>query len=29
MKITSTELSDVLLVEPDIHHDARGFLFES
>ncbi len=29
MKITPTDLPEVLLVEPDVHHDARGFLFES
>ncbi len=30
MKITPpTELPDVLLVEPDVHRDARGFLLET
>ena len=29
MKISPTELPDVLLVEPDVHRDARGFFFES
>jgi dTDP-4-dehydrorhamnose 3,5-epimerase len=29
LKITPTDLPEVLLVEPDVHHDARGFLFES
>ena len=29
MKFTKTELPGVILVEPDVHRDARGFLFES
>lgn len=29
MKITPTELREVLLVEPDVHRDDRGFFFES
>lgn len=29
MKITSTNLADVLLIEPTIFHDERGFFFES
>jgi dTDP-4-dehydrorhamnose 3,5-epimerase len=29
LKITPTDLPEVLLVEPDVHHDPRGFLFES
>ena len=29
MRIHPTAISDVLLVEPDVHGDARGFFFES
>ncbi len=29
MKFTKTELPGVILVEPDVHRDARGFLVES
>ena len=29
MKITPTRLEDVLLIEPDVHGDARGFFMES
>lgn len=29
MRITSTELPEVLIVEPRVHHDERGFFFES
>ena len=29
MKISPTELPDVLIVEPDVHRDDRGFFFES
>ncbi len=29
MKITATELPDVLLVEPVVHRDARGFFLET
>ena len=29
MKITPTKLPDVLLVEPDVHRDARGFFLET
>lgn len=29
MKVTPTEISDVLLIEPDVHTDERGYFFES
>jgi dTDP-4-dehydrorhamnose 3,5-epimerase len=29
MRVTPTELPEVLLVEPDVHRDARGFFLES
>lgn len=29
MRITPLAISDVLLIEPQVHHDARGFFFES
>jgi len=29
LKITETDLPDVLLVEPDVHRDARGFFLET
>lgn len=29
MKITPTDLPEVLLVEPDVHRDARGFFLET
>ena len=29
MKFTKTELPGVIMVEPDVHRDARGFFFES
>jgi dTDP-4-dehydrorhamnose 3,5-epimerase len=29
MKIVATAISDVLIIEPTIHEDARGFFFES
>ena len=29
LKITATDLPDVLLVEPDVHRDARGFFLET
>src|SRR5206468_12156829 len=29
MKVTPTSLPDVLLIEPRVHGDARGFFFES
>lgn len=29
MKITPLAIPDVLLIEPHVHHDARGFFFES
>ena len=29
MKITSTQLPDVKLIEPKVYEDARGFFFES
>jgi len=29
MKITATEIADVLLIEPDVFGDARGYFFES
>lgn len=29
MKVTSTEISDVLIIEPDVHVDSRGFFTES
>jgi dTDP-4-dehydrorhamnose 3,5-epimerase len=29
MKITPLNISDVLLIEPDIYEDSRGFFFES
>ena len=29
MKITKTELADVLIVEPKVFADARGFFYES
>ncbi|MEA5098006.1 MAG: dTDP-4-dehydrorhamnose 3,5-epimerase [Burkholderiaceae bacterium] len=29
MKIEPTALPDVLLLEPELHHDARGFFYES
>lgn len=29
MKITPTDLPDVLLVEPDVHRDTRGFFLET
>ena len=29
MKISPTELADVLIVEPDVHRDPRGFFLES
>lgn len=29
MKVTATALPDVLLIEPVVHEDARGFVFES
>ena len=29
MRIEPTAIPDVLLVEPDVHGDARGFFFES
>ena len=29
MKITPTDLTDVLLVEPEVHRDARGFFLET
>ncbi|MAG32817.1 MAG: dTDP-4-dehydrorhamnose 3,5-epimerase [Deltaproteobacteria bacterium] len=29
MKVTPTDLPEVLLVEPDIHRDARGFFLET
>ncbi len=29
MKITSTDISDVLVVEPNVYGDERGFFFES
>lgn len=29
MKISATEISDVMLIEPQVYGDARGFFFES
>ena len=29
MKVTATALPEVLLIEPDVFHDERGFFFES
>jgi dTDP-4-dehydrorhamnose 3,5-epimerase len=29
VKISPTDLPEVLLIEPDVHRDARGFFFES
>jgi dTDP-4-dehydrorhamnose 3,5-epimerase len=29
MKFTPTELADVILVEPDVHRDSRGFFLET
>ena len=29
MKVTQTEIADVLLIEPDVFGDARGYFFES
>lgn len=29
MKVTPTAIPDVLLIEPKVFGDARGFLFES
>jgi dTDP-4-dehydrorhamnose 3,5-epimerase len=29
MKVTPTEIKDVLIIEPDIFHDNRGYFFES
>ena len=29
MKITPTDLTDVLLIEPEVHRDARGFFLET
>ena len=29
MKVAATALPDVLLLEPTVHEDARGFFFES
>jgi dTDP-4-dehydrorhamnose 3,5-epimerase len=29
MKFLSTELPDVLVIEPDVHRDPRGFFLES
>ena len=29
MKVTATAISDVLIIEPEVFGDSRGFLFES
>ena len=29
MKVTSTEISDVLIIEPSVFGDGRSFFFES
>lgn len=29
MKVTATEIKDVLVIEPDVHEDNRGYFYES
>ena len=29
MKVTKTKIEDVLIIEPDVFQDARGWFFES
>ncbi len=29
MKVTATEIKDVLVIEPDVHEDGRGYFYES